>query len=493
MSDIDALLAPNSKAHIQKWRDIHFNQSCILVCNGPSLNKVDFKKIDRKKFKVFGLNKIYLGFEKFGLVPDYLVAVNKKVIEQSHEAYNSLSIPKFISNRVSDKLLDPSSNYTIIKTTGLPADAKRFSTDASEYVNEGWTVTHAALQIIYYMGFREVNIIGLGSQFQAACFGQRKYAGIIHGADIDHFCPNYFGFGQEWDFPDLKNSEISFEEAKRVFEQNGRKIFDCTIGGHCNIFEKMPISRLYIDNDHAIEKKYLECQVDLSIVILNDAKIDEIENFICSIKSHSGVNVELFIVNIAAGDAAPQFSVVNKKLQVIDLYGATIDEAAHIALTNAKGEFVQFVTPNCVLSDNFVDHTVRYLRQNPKVDFVVGQTLFATESGHELFPYHIGSHVPNQSIVSKTSALIDALSDSEGNRFDSQAGLYELMLGKQRGYKLPEAITHYRFNGNCRHHHMMAWLTNFMSYYPSCNFEKGEAFCEDEGKFAALLLNFSQV
>ena len=124
MSEIDALVAPNSKAKIQKWRDIHLNQACILVCNGPSLNQVDFKKIDRERFKVFGLNKIYLGFEKFGLVPDYLVAVNKKVIEQSHEAYNSLSIPKFISNRVSAKLLDPMSDYTIIKTTGLPPARK---------------------------------------------------------------------------------------------------------------------------------------------------------------------------------------------------------------------------------------------------------------------------------------------------------------------------------------------------------------------------------
>ena len=106
MSEIDALVAPNSKAHIEKWRNLHLNQSCILVCNGPSLNQVDFKKIDRKRFKVFGLNKIYLGFEKFGLTPDYLVAVNKKVIEQAHEAYNSLSIPKFISNRVSAEVLD---------------------------------------------------------------------------------------------------------------------------------------------------------------------------------------------------------------------------------------------------------------------------------------------------------------------------------------------------------------------------------------------------
>ena len=52
MSEIDALVAPNSKAHIEKWRNLHLNQACILVCNGPSLNQVDFKKIDRKRFKV---------------------------------------------------------------------------------------------------------------------------------------------------------------------------------------------------------------------------------------------------------------------------------------------------------------------------------------------------------------------------------------------------------------------------------------------------------
>ena len=480
MSEIDALVAPNSKAHIEKWRNLHLNQSCILVCNGPSLNQVDFKKIDRKRFKVFGLNKIYLGFEKFGLTPDYLVAVNKKVIEQAHEAYNSLSIPKFISNRVSAKALDSSSNYTIIKTTGLPADAERFSTDISEYVNEGWTVTHAALQIIYYMGFKEVHIIGLDHNFRQHVLGKENASGIIHGADIDHFCPDYFGFGQEWDLPDLKNSEISFREAKRVFERNGGNIFDCTIGGHCNIFEKMPLSRIYIENERATEKKQSEFAVDLTIGVLNDTKIDEIESFICSIRSYFDINIEIFIVSLEAGNAARWYPHVNEKLQVIDLYGATIDEAARVVLTNAKGEFVQFVTPNCVLSDNFIDHTVSYLRKNPQVDFVAGQTLFATESGHELSPYHLGSHVPNQSIVSKTAALTEALSNSESHKVDSQAGLHELLCREQRGHKLPEAITYYRFNGNCRHHHMMLWLTNFASHYSSFNFEKGETFCEED-------------
>ena len=51
MSEIDALVAPNSKAHIEKWRNLHLNQSCILVCNGPSLNQLEIKKLIGKDLK----------------------------------------------------------------------------------------------------------------------------------------------------------------------------------------------------------------------------------------------------------------------------------------------------------------------------------------------------------------------------------------------------------------------------------------------------------
>ena len=102
-------------------------------------------------------------------------------------------------------------------------------------------------------GFK-VHIIGLDHNFRQHVLGKENASGIIHGADIDHFCPDYFGFGQEWDLPDLKNSEISFREAKRVFERNGGNIFDCTIGGHCNIFERC-LSPAYISTMSVRQKK----------------------------------------------------------------------------------------------------------------------------------------------------------------------------------------------------------------------------------------------
>ncbi|MCV6639573.1 6-hydroxymethylpterin diphosphokinase MptE-like protein [Candidatus Albibeggiatoa sp. nov. NOAA] len=230
---------------LAQFKNIHQYEKALLLCNGSSLNKVDFSRIDTTKVKLFGLNKIFLGFDKFAIKPDYLVAVNKKVLEQSAEKYNNLDIVKFISNRVSPQLI-PENPYThYINTTNIPKTRERFSKNICEYVHEGWTVTHAALQIIYYMGFGEVYIVGMDHYFSQHIKGQENRASYIKGDDNDHFDPKYFGHGQSWDLPDLVNSEISYQAALDAYQSDGRKIYDCTINGACQIFPKMPVQLLY--------------------------------------------------------------------------------------------------------------------------------------------------------------------------------------------------------------------------------------------------------
>jgi glycosyltransferase involved in cell wall biosynthesis len=228
-----------------RWKNHHVGEDCILMCNGPGLGKVNFSRIDTSKFCLFGLNKIFLGFDQFGIAPKYIVAINGKVIEQSVDTYSDLGIVKFLSNRA-DPVALPQSPFTYyLNTARLPVNAKRFSRNIVEYVNEGWTVTHAALQIIYYMGFSKVFIIGMDHCFSQHIQGQENQARIMHGEDTDHFHPDYFGHGKSWDLPDLENSEISYRSALVAYQDEGRQIFDCSIGGACTVFPKLDIDALY--------------------------------------------------------------------------------------------------------------------------------------------------------------------------------------------------------------------------------------------------------
>ena len=218
---------------IKSYRNRHKGEKCFIVCNGPSLHKTDFSLL--KNEILIGLNKIFLGFSQFQIYPKYYVAVNEKVLRQSYLEIIDLNCVKFISNRCPD-LFSNSALLHIINTTNPP---ERFSKNIDAGLNEGWTVTYAALQIAYYLGFETVVIVGMDHRFEYV--GKPNESNFLMGKDVNHFCENYFG-NQEWDNPDLVNSEKSYRIAREVFESDGREIVDATVNGACEIFPKRSLS-----------------------------------------------------------------------------------------------------------------------------------------------------------------------------------------------------------------------------------------------------------
>lgn len=218
-----------SGGRLERFRDLHHGARAIIVCNGPSLNDMDLSPLRREI--VFGLNKIHLGLDRFGFHPRYLVAVNPRVVEQARAELAQLSAIRFIGARAAQHL--PEDAFTHHVPVLDPPVV--FSRDLTEGFREGGTVTHAALQVAYWMGFAEVIIIGMDHRFTFE--GAPHEARFMNGPDPNHFSPDYFA-GQTWDNPDLARSEASYAEARRVFEAEGRRIIDATAGGACTVFEK---------------------------------------------------------------------------------------------------------------------------------------------------------------------------------------------------------------------------------------------------------------
>ena len=77
-----------SRSRIKAWRDRHSGHKAVILCNGPSLNKVDFKILKECGIFTFGLNKINLLFKKVDFRPSVIVAVNPHVIEQNSDFFN---------------------------------------------------------------------------------------------------------------------------------------------------------------------------------------------------------------------------------------------------------------------------------------------------------------------------------------------------------------------------------------------------------------------
>ena len=78
-------------------KDRHRGERCVLVANGPSLNRMDlgFLRFEH----TLGLNKIYLGIERFHFYPRYYVAINAKVLQQAAHEIKHLNCVKFLAEQ----------------------------------------------------------------------------------------------------------------------------------------------------------------------------------------------------------------------------------------------------------------------------------------------------------------------------------------------------------------------------------------------------------
>jgi len=232
--------AQENRKRIARYSGIHAGERCFIVANGPSLKKTDLGLLANEK--TFGLNRIYLNFNESSFRPTYFAAFNELILEQFPAEISSLAIPKFLNwnRRSCFDIHNP--NVVFLKSNMVLRDF--FQTNLVNPFVVGATVTFAAIQIAYYMGFEQVILIGLDHKYsEKGTPNQTETRSALR--DESHFHPDYFPKGVRWQLPDLLRSEYDFQIARDTFERDGREILDATVDGHCPIFKKVEYLSLF--------------------------------------------------------------------------------------------------------------------------------------------------------------------------------------------------------------------------------------------------------
>ena len=229
---------PGSDNHrkLLEYHDRHKGRRAFILGNGPSLARTDLSRLNGEIS--FGLNRIYLLFDETDFRPTYYACMNDLVLQQSAARIQRLSMPRFLNWR-GRSLFQPDRDLIFLRERFRP----HFSTDLTRGVWGGATVTFVALQIAYWMGFKEVILIGVDHHYQAE--GTPHATAVAQGPDPNHFHPGYFSGGTRWHLPDLETSEMAYRLARRAFESDGRRVLDATIGGRLQIFPKVDYEELF--------------------------------------------------------------------------------------------------------------------------------------------------------------------------------------------------------------------------------------------------------
>jgi hypothetical protein len=215
---------------MEKFRDIHAGKRCFLLANGPSLAATAVGRLRREY--TFSMNRAYLMYQDWGFMPSYYVCINDLVLEQFSADISRLGMPKFL-NFSQHARFGHDANYLRIP----PRLREKFTPDMTRPITSGATVTYATLQLAFFMGFREVIIVGLDHRFADTGTPGRTVV-RVDAKDANHMHPNYFPQGIKWQLPDLVRSEHAYAMARTAYEREGRRIIDATVNGACPIFER---------------------------------------------------------------------------------------------------------------------------------------------------------------------------------------------------------------------------------------------------------------
>jgi len=212
-------------------KNTYKNQTCYIVGNGPSLNKMDLSLLDDKF--VFGLNKIHLINQTNPLKVDIMVCVNEFVIQQSYNEIIKNAPKTFLKWNWKYLLKKRNKNVNYVNSD---LTFTRFSNDITKNISEGYTVTFVAMQIAFYLGFKNVILIGVDHNFSQV--GNPNEVQSLNHDDVNHFSKDYFK-GNKWQLADLFNSELSYTIAKFYFEKHNRVILNAGIDSRLDIFPKV--------------------------------------------------------------------------------------------------------------------------------------------------------------------------------------------------------------------------------------------------------------
>jgi len=245
---------PADISDLKTYEGRHRGERCVIVGNGPSLNELDLSLL--RSETTFAVNGIFYA-ESMNFPPTYYVVEDSSVMTENLDEIRAFAAGhKFFPTIYREIYGEDNGNvsyFTMNRGFYAPESPNycvpRFSSDASQRVYCGQSVTMINLQLAYYMGFSEVYLIGMDFSYTIPDDAERDGDLITSMSDDpNHFHADYFGKGKTWKDPKLERVLNNYQLAKDMFESDGRKIFNATAGGALELFPRVDYSNVFVES-----------------------------------------------------------------------------------------------------------------------------------------------------------------------------------------------------------------------------------------------------
>lgn len=241
---------------LKYFENLHANQRCFVIGNGPSLQIKDLEKL--KGEITFASNSINLLYGETDWRPTYYATHEsvydtmqmnverrwRDLTDNCEAAFTSIMSLAFQQRDVLN--LDNLYFYRIINQ--LENDVIDFSDDCTKGVYANSTITYVLIQLAVYMGIKDIILIGVDNCYAV----EKKDDGTIIRNDVQDSqelmleeCETMMEAAiKRGEYPVVDRRNAAYERAKEYAKRKGIMIRNATRGGQLEVFERVDFDSL---------------------------------------------------------------------------------------------------------------------------------------------------------------------------------------------------------------------------------------------------------
>ena len=274
----------NKRSNKKKWKQLqnkYLGQRVFLIGNGPSLNKTPLYLLRDEYTMCF--NRFSLLVERINWSPTFFTTTDNLVLNDLVTELESI-IPTttysffpdihFRGDRFIDKIAYNEKVLWLHQLFG-----KGFSTKLPK-IFPGGSVIYEGFQILNYLGFKEIIVLGVDMNFQlhkTAKYLDSKSVDIVseENDDPNHFDPRYFGKNRKYHQPEdfvVQSIIDNLDYLGQHMENFGLRIVNAGFDSKITSFPKGGFDSLFSFNDDEKEKLF-------SVLLLKDTGFNTIDQF----------------------------------------------------------------------------------------------------------------------------------------------------------------------------------------------------------------------
>lgn len=240
--------APSAEK-IRTFQNIYLKEKCFIIGNGPSLSIRDLEVINCLKIKAFASNMIFKCYDETQWRPYFYFCTDDNFIREvlaedntleyvSRNCQHMFSRASGVLSKISNKI----PNLVLFKSAYSDSgQAFEFSSDCSEKVYVGYTVTYAMIQMAVYMGFEEIYLLGMDQNFSIDI---DENGNVVEKKEIK----NHSQILGDYPMRGIANTALTnraYMAARKYADSHGIKIYNATRGGKLEVFERVDFDNLF--------------------------------------------------------------------------------------------------------------------------------------------------------------------------------------------------------------------------------------------------------